>query len=69
MPLEIRYGRIRHEDIPEIDGTITHYVHVPAFIGNNGPFFERFTRDEFLAAGAVEQRFTALRLRLESLPK
>jgi hypothetical protein len=67
--MAINYGRIRFDSIPQIDGTVLDVVIVPAHIGNHGPFAERFTKAEFETPGVVEQRFNALRNRLQSLPK
>lgn len=67
--LKVNYGRIRNEDIPQTDGTVAHYVYVPIFIGNHGPFTERFTREEWSTPGVVEQRVNLIRTRLQSLPR
>jgi len=67
--LEITYGRIRFDSIPQFDGTVADVVIVPARIGHHGPFTERFTRAEFDTPGAVEQRFNAIRNRLQTLPR
>lgn len=66
--LPIRYSNIKDESRIEVDGTIVAEKVARIYIGNHGPFTERFPIATF-TFDELARRAEALRRSLQALPK
>jgi len=63
----VTYKRIQDESLPQFDGSVKHYKRFDLFIGQHGPFVERFDRDTYTPL-QLEARVRELKHQLQNLP-